>query len=192
MPDQPDGAITPGSYNDAKIRLKGANIYVGQNPVMFIVLTVLAIIPGIILFFGAGSGTMLINAIPLPSAVARVIGMALGLVFLLAAFTCILQSLSPAMLALRPDEGTYKRTGGIVGRIFMRPVQKGSFEDFEKLTLAHGSGQNPSGDYCEWWRLTLHWKNGNDFNLGSFSKQDQAKQIAQGFADRLKLPLEEC
>ncbi|MEW6359391.1 MAG: hypothetical protein AB1696_23850 [Planctomycetota bacterium] len=191
MAEETGEAIIPGSYNDAKIKVKGGDICVGQNPVMFIVLAVIALIIAAVLFFLGGKGEMTISGIPIPAAAAKVICVAIATVFLLAAVVCVLQSLSPAMLVLSPEQGTYKRTGGIVGKIAMRPVQSGSIEDFEKLTLTHGSGQNPSGQHCEWWRLTLHWKSGGDFNLGSFSEQARAKQLANGFAEKLKLSLEE-
>lgn len=192
MTDQSHSSITPGAYNDARISIKGSDIRVSQNPVMFIVLAVLALVIGAVLFFLAGSGKMTINNIAVPPAIAKWIGIAASAVLLLAAIACILQAMSPAMLILTPSQAVYKRTGGIMAVLAGRRPQSGSFTDFQKLTLEHGSGQNPSGQQNEWWCLALHWKDGKEYNLGTFTKQDQARQVASGFATELNIPLEEC
>lgn len=189
MTEQTGGGIIPGSYNDAKVSLKGEDICVGQNPAMFIVLAVIALIIAAVLFFLAGKGEMSINGIVIPQAIAKVLSKGISIVFVLATLVCILQAMSPAMLILSPGKGRYTKTGGIVAKLAMRPEKSGTFADFDKLTLVRSPGNSQSGPPTDTWRLTLYLKNGTDFNMGSFSDETKARQLANGFAEKLKLPL---
>lgn len=183
-------SVVPGSYNDARVRLLGGAISVAQNPMMFVVLAVLAGGGGSVLFFLAGSGQMSVNGMGVPPAAAKVVGMLLGGILLGAAAVCVFQAFHPGALLLEPARRHYTRHGGLVGKLLGKGGRSGSFDDFQKLRLAHCRNRNPNGKDVEYWRLTLFWKDGMEQNLGCYGNGTQAKAQADGFAKAVGVAVE--
>ncbi len=190
MAEMTAGAVTEGSYNDARVRRTGGSICVMQNPAMFIVLAVLAGAIGAVLFFLGGSGRMTINGLAIPPAVAGIIGMVLGGVLGGIALLCVIQALHPGTLTLDPGRRQYVRHGGIVGKLLGKGARRGGFDDFAKVRLAHCTNRNPNGLVADYWRLTLCWKDGMEQNLGCIATAEKAGVQAEGFASALGVAVE--
>lgn len=182
--------VIPGSYNDARVRLLGGEISVAQNPVMFVVLAVLAGGGGSVVFFLAGSGQMNVNGMGIPPAAAKVVGMLLGGVILGAAAVCVFQAFHPGALLLEPARRRYTRHGGLVGKLLGKGGRSGAFDDFQKVRMAHCRNRNPNGKDVEYWRLTLFWKDGMEQNLGCYKSVEQANSQAVGFAHAVGVAVE--
>ena len=183
-------SVIPGDYNDARVRLPGGAVSVTQNPMMFIVLAVLAGGAGAFLFFLAGSGRMSVNGVGIPPAVAKVVGMLLGGVLGGAAAICVFQAFHPGALLLESSRRRYTRHGGLVGKLLGKGGRSGAFDDFQKVRMAHCRNRNPNGKDVEYWRLTLFWKDGMEQNLGCYKSLEQANAQAGGFAQTVGVAVE--
>ena len=185
--------VQAGAYNDSRIAVDGNQIRVCQNPAMFVVLGVLALICSAVIIgiTLSGRGEMRISGILISQALARPIGFGLGGVFGLAMLASFVQAMKPAALFLDLAQRRYERTTGIVGTLLGKKSTSGSFEEFQKLTLARESFRAQDGTTKESWRLTLYFNNSTSFNLGSFAKAEPAQALAAGFSSQLGMPLEQ-